>query len=139
VSIVDVTAGDDDADLRELEPLLTRLRDLGLVDVDALLAGLGGDDYRTLLLSHRDDLVDALRAARELGRELAQRVTGDPLQLLDAAPAMRAREGAAEAAARAADQLRRRAAAGRAMARLDDLVARVYPRLFEADRRLASM
>jgi hypothetical protein len=139
VSVVDVTAGDDDADLRELEPLLTRLRDLGLVDLDALLAGLGGDDYRTLLVAHRDDLVDALRAARELGRELAQRVTGDPLQLLDAPAAMRAREGGAEAAARAADQLRRRAAAGRATARLDDLVARVYPRLFEADRRLASM
>jgi hypothetical protein len=136
VSLVDVTAGDDDGEARELEPVLTRLRDLGLVDVDALLAGVGGDDYRTLLVAYRDDLVDALRVARERARELARHLGGDPLQLLDAPPASRARDGGREAADRAAAQLQRRAAACRAMARLDDLVARVYPRLFEADRRI---
>jgi len=136
VSVVDVSA-DEDGEARELEPVLTRLRDLGLVDLEALLAGLGGDDYRTLLVAYRDDLVDALRVARDRGRELARIVAaGDPLQLLDAAPARRAADGGREAAGRAADQLLRRAAASRAMARLDDLVARVYPRLFEADRRI---
>ena len=137
MSLVDATpGGEDDADARELEPVLTRLRDLGLVDVDALLAGVGGDDYRTLLVAFRDDLVDALRVARERRGELAKHVSGDPLQLLDATPATRARDGGREIAARAAAQLQRRAAACRAMARLDDLVARVYPRLFEADRRI---
>jgi hypothetical protein len=138
VSVVDVSPGDDDADARALEPVLTRLRDLGLVDVDALLAGVAADDYRTLLVAYRDDLVDALCLARDRGRELAERLTGDPLQLLDAGPATRARDGGREAAARAAQQLQRRAAACRAMARLDDLVARVYPQLFDADRRIGS-
>jgi hypothetical protein len=136
VSVVDVSPNDDDGEARELEPVLTRLRDLGLVDVDALLAGLGSDAYQHLLAAYRDDLVDALRVARDRGRELARRLTGDPLQLLDAPPATRARDGGREAATRAAQQLQRRAAACRAMARLDDLVARVYPRLFEADRRI---
>jgi hypothetical protein len=125
---------DDDG----LEPLLTRLRDLGLVDLDALLAGIGGDDYRTLLVAYRDDLVDALAVARDRGRELGKELAGDPLALLDAAPAVRARDGGREAAEKAAHQLERRAAAGRALARLDDLVARVYPRLFEADRRIGA-
>jgi hypothetical protein len=138
VSLVDATSDGEDVEARELEPVLMRLRDLGLVDVDALLAGLGGDDYRTLLVAYRDDLVDALRVARDRGRELAKRLAGDPLQLLEAAPSVRIRDGGADAARRSADQLRRRAAAGRAMARLDDLVARVYPRLFEADRRLGA-
>jgi hypothetical protein len=138
VSLVDVTPGDDDAEARELEPLLTRLRDLGLVDLDALLAGVGGDDYRTLLVAFRDDLVDALRVARDRGRELARQLAGDPLALLDAPPGQRARDGGREAAARAARQLERRAAACRTMARIDDLVARVYPRLFEAERRIGS-
>lgn len=136
MSVVDVSPNDDDGEARELEPVLTRLRDLGLVDVDALLAGLGSDAYQHLLAAYRDDLVDALRVARDRGRELARRLTGDPLQLLDAPPATRARDGGREAATRAAQQLQRRAAACRAMARLDDLVARVYPRLFEADRRI---
>jgi len=138
VSLVDVTPGDDDGDARELEPLLTRLRDLGLVDVDALLSGVAGDEYRLLLLAHRDDLLDALRVARDKSRELTQHMTADPLQLLDSAPATRARDGGREVAARGAAQLQRRAAACRALARLDDLVARVYPRLFEADRRIGS-
>jgi hypothetical protein len=134
VSPVDVTLDEEEG--RELEPLLTRLRDLGLVDLDALLAGT--EDSRGLLVAYRDDLVDALRVARERGKELAKHLAGDPLALLDGAPAVRARDGGREVAAKAARQLERRAAACRTMARIDDLVARVYPRLFEADRRIGS-
>ena len=133
MSPVDVTVDEDEG--RELEPLLTRLRDLGLVDVDALLAG---SEDRGLLVAYRDDLVDALKVARERTKELAKHLAGDPLALLDGAPAVRARDGGREVAARAARQLERRAAACRTMARIDDLVARVYPRLFEADRRIGS-
>ena len=133
-----MTRFDDDGEARELEPLLTRLRDLALVEIDALLAGASDHEYRTLLAAYRDDLIDALRVAREKTRDLQKHLAGDPLALLDAAPAMRTRDGGRDAAGRAATQLARRAAACRTLARLDDLVARVYPRLFEADRRIGS-
>jgi hypothetical protein len=120
----------------DLDPLLTRLRDLGLVDIDALLAGTTTAEYGVLIAAYRDDLVDALRIARERARELQKRIAGDPLSLLDAAASVRARDGGHDAAARAADKLVDRAGACRALARLDDLMARVYPRLFEADRRI---
>jgi hypothetical protein len=125
-----------ESDDATFDPLLNRLRDLGLVDIDALLAGTTTAEYTALIAAYRDDLVDALRTARERAKDLHKRIAGDPLSLLDAAPSVRARDGGHDAAARAADKLTDRAAACRALARLDDLVARVYPRLFEADRRI---
>ncbi len=124
---------DDDA-------LLMRLRDLALVDLDALLAGAEGDDYAQLLVTHAEDLEDALRAARARAVELHKIIAGaDPLQLLDSGYAVRARDGGREAAERTARRLAARAAACRALARLDDLASGLYPRLVEADRRRASL
>ena len=124
----------------EDEQLLTRLRDLSLVEIDPLLAGTHGDGYAQLLITHAEDLEDALRSARARITELARTVAGaDPLALLDAPFATRAKDGGREAAERIARRLAARAAASRAIARIDDLVAALVPRLLEADRRRASL
>jgi len=122
------------------EALLTRLRDLALVDLDALLAGAQGEQYAQLLVAHAEDVEDALRAARGRMTELVRAVSStDPLALLDAGYATRARDGGREAAERVARRLAGRAQACRALARLDDLAANLFPRLVEADRRRASL
>jgi hypothetical protein len=124
---------DDDA-------LLMRLRDLALVDLDALLSGTDGAAYADLLVTHAEDLEDALRTARSRAAELGKIIGGaDPLVLLDSGFAVRARDGGREAAERTARRLAARSAACRALARLDDLAAGLYPRLVEADRRRASL
>lgn len=121
------------------DELIGRLRQLSLVDLDALLSGASGDGYRALLDTYAADLHDALSTARARMQSLiANAAKGpDPLALIDAAPAVRAREGAKDAAARSAGRLEARAEACRALARLDDATARLLPRLFEADRRRA--
>ena len=122
------------------EALSTRLRDLALVDIDALLVGTSGDQYARLLVSHAEDLEDALRAARTRQVDLAKLVTGaDPMALVDAPFTTRARDGGREGADRAARRLAGRAAACRALARIDDLAGALVPRLLEADRRRASL
>lgn len=126
-------AGADD------EALHTRLRDLALVDLDALLTGASGEHYRRLLVAHAEDLEDALRTARARAVALQRIVAGDPLQLVDAGFATRARDGGRDAAERDAARLHARAAAARALARLDELAAGLLPRLLEADRRRASL
>jgi hypothetical protein len=123
------------------EVLLTRLRDLSLVELDALLAGSAGHQYAQLLASHAEDLCDALGAARERCRELLQAIAAgpDPLNLLDASHEVRARDRGREAGERMARRLAARAEACRTLARLDDFMAQLVPRLFEADRRRASL
>jgi hypothetical protein len=123
----------------EDEALVTRLRDLSLVDLDALLGGTSGDQYANLLVTYAEDLEDALKAARTRQLELGKIVAGDPLSLLDAPYTSRARDGGREAAERVTRKLGARAAAGRALARIDDLAAALFPRLLEADRRRASL
>jgi hypothetical protein len=93
-----------------------------------------------LLVTHAEDLEDALRAARARAAELSKVINGaDPLALLDAGYQVRARDGGREAADRTSRRLAARAAACRALARLDDLASGLYPRLVEADRRRASL
>lgn len=123
------------------EALLTRLRDLSLVDLDALLAGASGERYAELLATYADDLCDALGHARSRCRELLAGFTRgpDPLALLDAPYETRARDGGRAAADRVAERLAARAQACRALARIDDLAGQLFPRLVEADRRRASL
>lgn len=120
------------------DELIGRLRQLSLVDLDALLCG-AGDNYRALLDTYAADLHDALATARRRMKALMTDAAQgpDPLALIDAAPAVRARAGAIEAARRAADRMTGRAQNCRALARLDDATALLLPRLFEADRRRA--
>jgi hypothetical protein len=128
------------SDTHEDDALIMRLRDLALVDLDALLSGTDGEAYAQLLVTHAEDLEDALRTARARAAELTKIIVGvDPLVLLDSGFAVRARDGGREAAERTARRLAARAAACRALARLDDLAAGLYPRLVEADRRRASL
>jgi hypothetical protein len=124
----------------EDELLLTRLRDLSLVDVDTLLAGTTGAGYEQLLVTYALDLEDALRSARTRQLDLVKVVAGaDPVALVDAPFTTRAKDGGREAAERATKRLATRAACARALARIDDLVGALVPRLLEADRRRASL
>lgn len=115
------------------EALSTRLRDLALVDIDALIAGDGAQD---LVAAFADDVADALREARTRIAALRAQLGGaDPLSVLDAGPHQRASDAGAAGVDRIRSRLATQADASRAMARLTDLAAGLIPKLFEADRR----
>lgn len=116
------------------EALSTRLRDLALVDLDALVAGT--DDSAPLLTAFADDVADALREAR--GRIVALRaVLGgvDALSVLDVPVRQRASDAGTQGADRTKARLAAQAEAARSLARLADLAGGLVPKLFEADRR----
>ena len=119
------------------EQLVARLRDLSLVDLDVLLSGAPPEQAALLLDAHAEDLADALRAARARMQAHVREVAAgpDPIGLLDADARRRTHENARAAGERSALRLLARARAGRALARLDELVAQILPRLLEADRR----
>lgn len=117
------------------EALSTRLRDLALVDVEALLAG-SGDGSRALTVAFADDVADALGQARARISQLRASLGGaDPLGVLDVAPHKRAADAGRDGAARVRARMATQAEAARALARLTDLAASLLPKLFEADRR----
>lgn len=116
------------------ETLSTRLRDLALVDLDALVAGAG--DATALVSAFADDVGDALAEARRRITALRATLGGpDPLAVLDATPRQRASDAGAAGAERVRGRLGGQADAARALARLADLAAALVPKLFEADRR----
>jgi hypothetical protein len=120
------------------EPLLTRLRDLSLVDLDSLLAGSTGEQYAELLDTYCDDVQSALGEARQRIAGLKTFIGGaDPLAIIDATPEVRAQDGGREGADRFAARVAQRAHACRALARIDDLAGLLLPNLLEADRRRA--
>ena len=131
VHVPAVPGGDPD------EALSTRLRDLALVELDALAAGLDGAAAEPLVAAFADDVADALREAR--ARIAALRATfgsgGDPLSVLEVAPRQRASDAGQAGAERVRARLLSHAEAARAMARLEELAAALVPKLFEADRR----
>jgi len=70
------------------EALSTRLRDLALVEIDALLLG---DQTQELVAAFADDVADALREARIRIAALRSQLGGaDPLAVLDVAVRQRA-------------------------------------------------
>lgn len=117
--------------------LLGRLRQLGLIDLDALTFGAAGDLRGELVAAYADDLAEALGRARQRMGELVKSIASgpDPLQLASAPPEVRARGGAGEAASRLAGRLGERAEACRQLARLDEACALLLPRLVEVDRK----
>jgi hypothetical protein len=115
------------------EALSTRLRDLALVEIDALIAG---DRAQELVAAFADDVADALREARTRIAALRSQLGGaDPLSVLEAAPRQRASDAGLAGVDRIRARLAAQADAARAMARLADLAAGLIPKLFEADRR----
>jgi hypothetical protein len=115
------------------EALSTRLRDLALVEIDALLLG---DGTQELVAAFADDVADALREARIRIAALRSQLGGaDPLAILDAAPRQRASDAGAAGTGRIRARLAAQAEAARALARLTDLAGGLVPKLFEADRR----
>jgi hypothetical protein len=125
-------AGDGDPD----EVLSLRLRDLALVELDALCAGLDGAQAAAIAGAYAEDVADALRAARARLAALRAALGGpDPLQVLDLAPRQRASDVAAAAPDRVRDRLIAQAESARAFARLAELAGGLAPKLFEAERR----
>lgn len=117
------------------DELIVRLRDLALVEVGALLAGTDAAAAGPLLEAHGGEPTDALAAARARTAELCKTIAaGDPLVGLDAPSGVRAKDGGRDEAERVVRRLAARAAAARLLARLDDAVAALYPRLVELDR-----
>jgi hypothetical protein len=115
------------------EALSTRLRDLALVEIDALIAG---DRAQELVAAFADDVTDALREARTRIAALRAQLGGaDPLSVLDAGSHQRASDAGAAGVDRIRGRLATQADAARALARLTDLAAGLIPKLFEADRR----
>lgn len=128
---VETTGGPPASDADEA--LSARLRDLALVELDALVAG---GDARALVAAYADDVLDALKEARARIAALRAALAGaDPLAVLDATVRQRASDAGAAGAVRARERIAAQAEAGRALARLGDLAAALVPKLFEADRR----
>ncbi|MEO6771445.1 MAG: hypothetical protein ABI467_00285 [Kofleriaceae bacterium] len=118
------------------EALSTRLRDLALVELDALTAGLGGADAQVVIVTFADDVADALREARARITALRLALGGpDPLNVLDLQARQRASEAGQAGAERVRDRLTAQAEAARALSRLAELTACLVAKLFEADRR----
>jgi hypothetical protein len=114
------------------EALSTRLRDLALVELDALIAG----ERAGLIAAYADDVADALREARTRIAALRAQLGGaDPLGVLDAAGRQRSSDAGIAGAERVRGRLAAQADAARALARLADLASALVPKLFEADRR----
>lgn len=118
------------------EHLSTRLRDLALVDLDALVVGLDGAAGQALVAAYADDCADALREARSRLVALKKELAGpDPLNVLDLTARQRASDAGHAGAVRVKDRLVAQAEAARAFARLADLAGGLAGKLFEADRR----
>jgi len=116
------------------EALSTRLRDLSLVDLDALT--VSARDPQDLVAAFADDVADALREARTRIATLRTALGGpDPLNILDLQPRQRASDTATPGAQRVREKLGTHAEAARSLARLAELAASLTPKLFEADRR----
>ncbi len=117
--------------------LLGRLRQLSLIDLDALTFGAAAEQRGELVAAYADDLADALVRARQRMGELVRSIASgpDPLQLASAPAEVRARGGAGEAASRLAARLADRAEACRQLARLDDACAVLLPKLVDVDKR----
>jgi hypothetical protein len=118
------------------DALSSRLRDLALVELDALTLGLDDARAATLVAAYADDCVAALREARTRIAALRGELGGtDPLAILEVAPRQRASEAGVAGAQRSRDRLLVHAAAARAAARLQELAAGLVERLFAAERR----
>jgi hypothetical protein len=119
--------------------LLERLHELSLVEVDAV-APASDPQAVELIGAFVADLEEALGEARRALREAhADLGAGaDPLLFLDQPPERRVASGE-QGLTEAAHKLAARAGGRRDMARLEELVVRVLPRLLDADRRLASL
>lgn len=114
------------------EVLCARLRDLALVDLDALVVG----DATELVVAFSEDVAATLRETRARIAALRTVLGGaDPLGVIDASPQQRGSEAGTAGAARVRHRLVQQADAARALARLAELAANLVGKLFEADRR----
>lgn len=136
ISTITGAAGPAAAPADPDEALSMRLRDLALVELDALTAGVEGAARAALIAAFADDVADALGEARARMATLrGQLAGGGPLAVLDASPRQRASDAATASIPRNRERLLHQAIAARAYARLGELVSGLLPRLFEADRQ----
>lgn len=115
------------------EALSARLRDLALVELDALTTG--ARDPGELVAAYAEDVADALAQARRRIAALRGSLGGaDPLNVLDTTARQRASDAGVAGAERTRARLGAHAEAARALARLSELAGQLAPKLFEADR-----
>jgi len=116
--------------------LIERLGDLAAVEPAALVAGLAEGERQALLRAFVADLEHTLGEARERAAELAAQVKAgaEPLAWMAWPRQRRMGDDGGRAARAGADALRQRAAACRELALVCEGIARVSPRLVEADR-----
>ena len=117
----------------DIEGLLLRLSELAAAPVDSVAPS--GD--AAMIALFRDDILEALRAARCQSRDLARELAVDPAPLLDGDFQARIQPSPQEEA-RSAGRWKHRAETARALARVDDLAGRLYPVLLALDRRLGT-
>jgi len=118
------------------DELASRLRDLALVEIGALTAGLAAEEAQVIVAEFADDVADALGEARRRIASLRQALTeSDPLKVIDLPVRQRASDVAQSGVAQIRGQLDEQAAAGRALANLSALASGLISKLFEADRR----
>ena len=119
------------------ETLCTRLRDLALVELDALTVGLAGNDAQVVIAAFADDVADALREARARIAALRQTRGGpEPVNGLVLLARHLASDAGQAGAERGRDRLAAQAAVVRSLPRLADLAACLVGKLCDADRRL---
>lgn len=118
------------------EALAMRLRDLALVELDALSSGVAASEVQALIAEFADDVADALQQTRQRIAALRQSLTGsDPLQIVELPPRQRASEAAQAGVDRIRTRLLQQADACRSLAKLSELACGVVAKLAEADRR----
>jgi hypothetical protein len=119
------------------EWLISRIRDLAIVDFAALQHGLDDFNARDLLAGFAEDAHEALLAAQVRTNELR-----NAMAKLDVGAALLGNQRARKsgdgrtAGERIATTMRERAALARAMARYDEVSAALWPRLLAAERQV---
>ena len=118
------------------DQLLARLRDLVLVDIDALLAGVDAAEQAALVVAYAADLHEALRRAQDRFESLVAGTGGRrAFAVVELSPAQRGEERAAELAARSQAGLATRAVELRMAACMAEPCGQLLPRLIDAERR----
>jgi hypothetical protein len=119
------------------EWLISRIRDLAIVDFAALQHGLDDADARHLLAGYARDAHEALLSAQVRSNELRHAMAKFDVgaALLGNQRARKSGDGRA-AGERIAMTLRERAALARALARYDEVSAALWPRLLAAERQV---
>jgi hypothetical protein len=120
------------------ETLVNRLRELSMVNVDALIHGVSDAEYQDLLRHYVGDMKDALGQAEDRVMDLKPRTTKSLFGRVRMKPENRVTEKGAQLTEWAQAEFHDVAANLRASALIIDAAALVLPKLLAAERRLVA-